>query len=330
MKTYQYILQPYKGSKTRFHCPSCNHTRKTFSRYINITTGENIGLNVGRCDREVKCGYHFTPKQYFEKNGQWNEISKYISTKSNLQTTLVKKHSLIPHETLNDSFNLFPLDNLQIYLQGLFGVHLGSKLAQKYLLGSSEHWKGATIFWQVDVESKIRSGKIILYDPQTGRRVKNPYNHITWVHTILKLPSYQLKQCLFGEHLLNTSEKPVAIVESEKTAIIASVFLPQFIWLASGSLSNLSLEKLKIADDRNIFLFPDLLCYKKWREKANQIEPLLKRKIIVSDFLEKNANQYEKERGLDIADFLINRDEKFGWALSENGYPVFWDYPSPE
>jgi hypothetical protein len=33
--------------------------------------------------------------------------------------------------------------------------------------------------------------------------------------------------------------KTVAIIESEKTAIIASVYLPQFIWFAIGSIGNL-------------------------------------------------------------------------------------------
>lgn len=36
-----------------------------------------------------------------------------------------------------------------------------------------------------------------------------------------------MKQCLFGEHLLlQYPTKPVAIVESEKSALIASHFMP--------------------------------------------------------------------------------------------------------
>jgi len=45
-----------------------------------------------------------------------------------------------------------------------------------------------------------------------------------------------MKQCLFGEHLLSDtsatmSAKPVAIVESEKTALVAAMFIPDFVWL---------------------------------------------------------------------------------------------------
>jgi len=56
----------------------------------------------------------------------------------------------------------------------------------------------------------------MLYSPTTGKRVKEPFNHITWVHKALKQPDFNLKQCLFGEHLLQDKTKPVAIVESEK------------------------------------------------------------------------------------------------------------------
>ena len=42
----------------------------------------------------------------------------------------------------------------------------------------------------------------MLYDPTTGKRVKEPFNHISWVHKVIKQPEFELKQCLFGEHLL--------------------------------------------------------------------------------------------------------------------------------
>ena len=42
----------------------------------------------------------------------------------------------------------------------------------------------------------------------------------------IELDINELKQCFFGEHLLREKTMPVAIVESEKTAIISSVYLP--------------------------------------------------------------------------------------------------------
>lgn len=42
----------------------------------------------------------------------------------------------------------------------------------------------------------------MLYNPTTGKRIKEPYNHVTWVHSVLHKEDYNLKQCFFGEHLL--------------------------------------------------------------------------------------------------------------------------------
>ena len=55
--------------------------------------------------------------------------------------------------------------------------------------------------------------------------------------TELKLQDYNLKQCLCGEHLLSEKPtKPVAIVESEKSALIATHYMPEFIWLAGSGM----------------------------------------------------------------------------------------------
>ena len=57
----------------------------------------------------------------------------------------------------------------------------------------------------------------MLYDPETGKRVKQPFNHITWGHSLLKRSNYNLSQCFFGEHLLDTDKhKPIALVESKR------------------------------------------------------------------------------------------------------------------
>ena len=65
---YKFILDPYKGMHTRFHCPYCNHKDRKFTRYINAETGEHLADHVGKCERVDSCGVHYKPKQYFEEN----------------------------------------------------------------------------------------------------------------------------------------------------------------------------------------------------------------------------------------------------------------------
>ncbi|MBK8483504.1 MAG: hypothetical protein IPL31_03875 [Saprospiraceae bacterium] len=124
------------------------------------------------------------------------------------------------------------------------------------------------------------------------------------MHSTLKDSTFNLQQCFFGEHLLQDEIlKPVAIVESEKTAIIASVYLTEFIWLAVGSINNLSTERCKVLQERNVVLYPDLNAFDKWQQKAMALSGIANFKV--SDLLELNSSIEEKQQGLDLADYLF-------------------------
>jgi rubredoxin len=309
MIEYKYILEPYKGIITRYRCPNCG-TNKAFSQYIDLDTGEHISPNVGRCNRESSCGYHYTPKQYFQDNNISFDILQPETFKPRLTTAAQKSFSFIPVEVFKASLksSAFEMNHFINFLINLFGVEVASQLVSQYFIASSKHWNGSSIFWQIDVQGKVRTGKIMLYSPTTGKRIKEPFNHINWVHSTLKQPEFELRQCLFGEHLLIDKTKPVAIVESEKTAVIASVYLPKFIWTAVGSLTNLNAEKCRILKGRTVVLFPDLNGYEKWSNKAKQLSHLAK--FSISDLLEFKANDVERKQGFDLADFLLRFDYK--------------------
>ncbi|MBK9632275.1 MAG: hypothetical protein IPO62_14640 [Saprospiraceae bacterium] len=119
--------------------------------------------------------------------------------------------------------------------------------------------------------------------------------------------------------MLFDKTKPIAIVESEKTAIIASVYLPQFIWVAVGSSTNLNAEKCCVLSGRTVILFPDCskpkegkpTVFETWSKKAKELSHLAI--FTVSDLLERKATAEEKIQGLDIADYLIN-------TITKNSY----------
>jgi hypothetical protein len=155
----------------------------------------------------------------------------------------------------------------------------------------------------------------MLYNPLTGKRVKDENSKIYWMHKAVGKSDFELQQCLFGEHLLIGNNKQAAIVESEKTAIIASVYFPQFIWLATGGLSNLTDEKCINLKGRSVTLFPDLNGFEKWNLKRKELSLKIPRTCFkISKLLEKNATEKEREDGRDIADYLIKFDPKsFGF-----------------
>lgn len=73
MSTHRFILEPYKGVSTRHTCPNC-HRKRCFSKYIDTEKRIQFPDYVGRCDHEQKCGYHFTPRDYFERNPAEKEL----------------------------------------------------------------------------------------------------------------------------------------------------------------------------------------------------------------------------------------------------------------
>jgi len=301
---YRFTLEPYKGINTRFRCPACQKKEKTFTLYIDTETGQHIANDVGKCCRETNCGYHYTPKQYFTDNNIQSEFRKVTNKNyASIQKTVIKNTSYIDYSLFEASLDNYENNTFIEYLVSLFGIETTIQLISKYYIGTSKYWNGATIFWQIDTENNVRTGKIMLYNPATGKRIKQPFNHIQWVHSIISKNDFNLQQCLFGEHLITQNNKPIAIVESEKTAIIASVYLPQFNWLATGSLSNLNFEKLKILKDHHITLFPDLNGFEKWSKKAKEMSHILK--ISISELLERQTTEIEKKEGYDIADYLV-------------------------
>ena len=115
-------------------------------------------------------------------------------------------------------------------------------------------------------------------------------------------PEFNLNQCLFGLHrVAEDYQKTIAIVESEKTAIIMSILLPHYIWIATGSKGNFKFEMLKPIKKRNIVSFPDKGEYINWLHKATELNAI-GFKIGVSEILE----QTEFENGFDLADFYLN------------------------
>jgi hypothetical protein len=354
MNEHRYILEPYKGMNSRYRCPSCQHKEKTFSLYIDTETGEHLHPTVGRCNRESNCGHHYTPKQYFQDNNIQFDQQHPKAYKPAVGKPHPKSISFIPVEIFKNSLNHYQNNHFVSFLIGLFGDEVAFELVKKYFIASSNHWNGSTVFWQIDTQGKIRTGKIMLYSPSTGKREKNLQPNVYWAHKAIKQPEFGLLQCLFGEHLLNIDEnlqKPVAIVESEKTAVIASVYLPQFIWVAVGSLTNLNAEKCSILKGRTVTLFPDLKGFEKWSNKAKEFSHFAT--FTVSDLLERKATEAEREQGFDLADYLIKLpliafaitepeapphptptihtfDEVEAFEQTEKTHPESWEHDIPE
>ena len=236
----------------------------------------------------------------------------------------------IPTDLFKASLSDYDNNDFAQYLNRLLGTEKAKELIERFYIGTSKYWNGpTTVFWLIDIKKQIAGGQIVLFD-KNGNTYKETKKNGTkkrfnsWVHSAIKntykkdnkpLPEW-LKNyianspkfpCLFGLPQLDKEPltKPVAIVEAAKTAIIATAYLPQYIWLAVGSLSYLNKNRLKDLKGRNITLFPDKGGFERWNNKAKELSDLAN--FTVSDLLERK----EAEQGSDLADYLI----KYDWRI---------------
>ena len=300
MKKYRFYLEKYRDSRQKHICPNCG--RKSFVRYIEKESGRYVDATVGKCDHENSCGYHLKPKDFSNCNNMTFKRKYYFPL--NNEKYPDGGFSIISKDVMTRSFRKYWKNNLFQFLCSKYDEETVKKAMDIYCVGTSELWDGACIFWQVDSAFRVRTGKIMLYNADNGHRVKKPKSYIAWAHKMKGIGDFNLKQCLFGEHLLiRYEEKPVAIVESEKSAIICSFHYPEYVWLATGGLNNLNAEKCRVLKGRTVVLFPDLGAEEKWRTTAASIPFLRGCKIYTG--LRKIATAEEILKGLDIGDYLL-------------------------
>lgn len=247
--------------------------------------------------------------------------------------------SFVSLQTMKATLTNYDRNDFAQFLKNRFGVERTNQVIGKYFIGTSR--SGGTIFWQVDERGRIRSGKAIQYSAETGKRLKD--HAPVWAHKALNLQDFHLEQCLYGTHLLKGNNKPCAVVESEKTATIASLYFPSVIWLACGGKSGLTAEKMQCLKGRKVTLYPDLDGFEAWKQRAEELAPML-HNIRVSDLLERKATEEERAGKLDIADYLLRYEPEdfqkpqpapqapeyaFDGTLIDpvKGYPVSWDIP---
>lgn len=311
MENFRFILESYdRVKRNRYTCPFCGKHGE-FTRYIDTQGIIQFTDHVGKCNRVNKCGYHYTPAIYFEEHPELREKITDSPTSfpavRNATPIIDKKAapSFIDNAIMGKTLCNYNRNNLFLFLSAHLGEQAAMRLMRTYQVGSAKKWGNSTVFWQVDVSGRVHAGKIMQYDARTGKRIKEPHARVSWVHAELNLPNFVLDQCFFGEHLLADKRKPVALVESEKTALIASFYIPEYTWLATGGKNGCFNEQhFGVLYDRDVVLLPDLGATQEWKKKCIWMCQWNIRAEL-SDYLEQNAGEEERREGYDIADYLI-------------------------
>lgn len=305
-------------SRFKMRCPQCGKER-CLTPYVDAVTGQPIGPEFGRCDHERKCGYDNRPKGKDVADKElWvsnNDVKKDFKYPVNPDIT-----NFVPMSEVLMSVNPASNNTMYDFLTIIFPPSEVRDIFRRYFVGTMNLWKwvGCSVFWQIDTSFTCRTGKIMEYyikkdgdgNPVNVKRVKegeNEFPHVTYYHS-LHGKDYQLRQCLFGEHLLNfaTPEQTINIVESEKTAIICAIEKPNELFLATGGLQNFRQEVMNVLRGRKVVAHPDKgEAFNIWQEKIAKNLPYMN--IKVSDYLQKVDSL---EDGDDIADLIIKRKLK--------------------
>ena len=135
------FLQPYKGKATRHTCPACG-AKESFTLYISGETNELINCKVGKCNRESKCGYHYTPKQFYLDNPELNETTKQVCDLHFSKPFVAKQQISLPVGTIPFSYverSASYQSNFVRFLCELLTTEQISSIGDKYALGATKN-----------------------------------------------------------------------------------------------------------------------------------------------------------------------------------------------
>jgi len=292
-------------STTGTKCPRCKN-KESFINYLDSKTGLPIKDSVvGKCNNE-NCSYHINPtknkKKYLHdlmmKTGRWSY--------SNFSTN-------------NQSYENFEVDNFWkgnssasnfvSFLHTVFNKSDVKKAVAKYRISSPGFDSNNNVLWYYDNKDNLVDGKVICFDKDTGKYLSNSSGNSSILISNIKLKqhdqyndtyfgNYQYipTKVLFGLHLLpKKNYKQICVVESEISAIIASIVLPEHLWVATGG-QGLDYDLVKPIIGHDVMLFPNNDNYDEWYSNAKRF------RFSLSNFSEISHNQ----TNTNLLDFFIS------------------------
>lgn len=193
-------------------CPHCQHKGKW--RYFVGFHGDS---RYGICDRVNNCPSKGTIYFPDEKEMPSNYIKPESIKAKKVQLFLNQEEVAIIMQKTDTCFHKY-CHNEGIPLSHLIKWNIGGKDQETYFVFQ-------------DIQGRYVNAKHGLYDMHGNRNKEKGFKSL-WS----KEGHYGL--CIYGEHLW--TKNIIYMVESEKTAVIASLYYPQYDWGACGSANGLS------------------------------------------------------------------------------------------
>lgn len=283
------------SSSKKYSCPQCK--QKTFVVYLDNESRNAVDpYQYGRCDRESKCGYHQSPLMDPELAAKAK--AEFVPKPDPEVRQIFPDEDLIRRITNKTKTCISPLHRF-LNTKTISNDHL-----LKWGVFSEDD---KTIFIFRNLAQRIVNFKWFKYQDD-GHRDKNfkSYslsNPKTPPPPLDKgLPEFldKYKLCLFGEHLLDAEKsRIVVVVESEKTAAIASFFYPQFDWVSCASNNGLTEDKIRVLHNRTVYWLCDADEAGRKNKSIERATDYLAEFFVVDLFPDRND-------GYDIADAIVD------------------------
>ena len=231
---------------------------------------------------------------------KWNEVfCNTFKAMSERQAPEVERmvNFMLPSLLMVEACRASEFEFLQTLVgQGVLTAKQAQQAALRYRLGKTK--SGQAIFWMIDdmmtpLDAHIGDG---------------------WMSQVLKareplLAYWQVKHCLFGLHLADGS-KPISIVESEASAVIMSELMPDSIWMAYAVNSHLVPGLLAPLQGCTVTIYPrtdpTMSNYVFFLDYARLVSQYYDIQLRIDDTLEQYATQEQKQRCIDIVDFVLD------------------------
>lgn len=329
----------FKFARKHIQCPYCNAKGK-FKPYIDSLTDEQLPDQYGKCERVHSCGMWVKPwedgftKIWLRERTHQGSFKSYVRSKP--VPVYIPKKTLL--ETLSsDRYlkNIF-IQNLLENVPYPFEVGEIERVVSLYRLGTvaSGYMTGATTFPFIDISGNVCAIQVKKFDqfnhtegsPIPIHRLIQLFHKKKgtpvpdWIEAYVK--QTRVFSCNFGDHLLKMyPHNPIGLVEAPKTAIYATLYFgfpdnpKNMIWIAPGSRDWFNIDRVKVLQGRDIYVYPDLSkdgsTHQSWREKSWKFERLMPGTFFqVDNLLERYASLQARYAGHDMADVLIKLDPK--------------------
>ncbi len=329
--------------RRKHECPQC-HDRRSLVLFVDEEgqyTSEFAAHHVGICDHKNRCGYDKRPKDYFADHPEMQLTKRDFQPRP--KPTPIPPTPMLTYEPelMSATMKGYEHNVLFGFLARMIGEAEAMRIFRMYNVGTAKMMGWSTVFWQVDIEGRIRTGKVMKYSDDAHRVKTEGVPSFDWIHHIVKRPGFQMLQCFFGEHLLATRPgAKVVIVESEKSVLFISPYFPDYVIIASGGKDGtLNATASQVLKGRDVKLLPDLGMEDYWFKKAEMLRPICQ-SVEVLTWLSNQATEEQRARGLDVADFIVAAvlpprvEVPLSEGVSESATPYYdpteWPWPPPD